>query len=113
MDLGPCRRAGRCVGIEVRPDHPRNDGRQVAPARPIPESGRVGATHRVGCVMVDHIEWAENYRKRAAACRSIAEVVSSGQFRNCYCELAEHYLSLANLEEDFARRDAVRAWERR
>jgi hypothetical protein len=61
--------------------------------------------------MVDHIECAQNYRKRAAACQSIAEDFLSGKFRNCYCGLATHYFSLANLEEDFAPRDAARAWE--
>jgi hypothetical protein len=78
-------------------------------------SRRVGSRLRVykgwGCFMVDHIQCARNYRKRAAACRTIAEDILSGKFRNCYCELADHYLSLANLEEDFARREAARAWE--
>jgi hypothetical protein len=59
--------------------------------------------------MVDHLEWADNYRKRAASCRSISESedVSSRKFRDCYRLLVKHYLALANFEEDFARRAAV------
>lgn len=57
--------------------------------------------------MVDHLEWADNYRKRAESCRSIGADVSSGKFRDCYRLLAEHYLSLADFEEDFARRATV------
>jgi hypothetical protein len=57
--------------------------------------------------MVDHLEWADNYRKRAESCRSIGEDVSSRKFRECYRLLTEHYLSLADFEEDFARRAAV------
>jgi hypothetical protein len=54
--------------------------------------------------MVEHLAWAENYRNRAAKCRSAAENVSSARFANCYRLLADHYIVLADLEEDFARR---------
>lgn len=57
--------------------------------------------------MVDHLEWADNYRKRAESCRSIGEDVSSREFRDCYRLLTKHYLSLADFEEDFARRAAM------
>lgn len=57
--------------------------------------------------MVDHLEWADNYRKRAESCRSIGEDVSSREFRDCYRLLVKHYLSLADFEEDFARRAAM------
>lgn len=60
-----------------------------------------------GAAMVDHFEWADHYRKRAASCRTIGEDVSSRKFRDCYRLLAKHYLSLADFEEDFARRAAV------
>ena len=54
--------------------------------------------------MVDHLAWAEAYRNRAAKCRSVAAGISSSDFENCYRKLADHYLLLADLEEDFARR---------
>jgi hypothetical protein len=54
--------------------------------------------------MVDHLAWAEGYRNRAAKCRSAAKEISSDGFGNCYRLLADHYVLLAELEEDFARR---------
>jgi hypothetical protein len=52
----------------------------------------------------DHLAWAESYRNRAAKCRSTAEETTSTSFGNCYRLLADHYVLLANLEEDFSRR---------
>jgi hypothetical protein len=54
--------------------------------------------------MVDHLAWAEGYRNRAAKCRSTAKEISSASFGDCYRLLADHYVRLANLEEDYARR---------
>jgi len=54
--------------------------------------------------MIDHLAWAEGYRNRAAKCRSIGKETSSVDFGNCYGLLADHYVFLAELEEDFARR---------
>ena len=58
-------------------------------------------------VMVDHLAWAERYRDRAAECQSTAKHTSSISFGNCYRVLADHYILLSNLEEDFARRAAT------
>jgi hypothetical protein len=54
--------------------------------------------------MVDHLAWAEGYRNRAAKCQSTGQGISSASFGNCYRLLADHYVFLAELEEDFARR---------
>jgi hypothetical protein len=54
--------------------------------------------------MVDHLAWAEGYRNRAAKCRSTAREVSSISFGDCYRLLADHYILLADLEEDYERR---------
>jgi len=54
--------------------------------------------------MVDHLAWAENYRKRAERCRSTAETVSSARFAECYRLLADYYVFLSRCEEDFERR---------
>lgn len=58
--------------------------------------------------MINHRKRAENYRKRAASCQARAQDVSSMKFKDCYHSLAEHYLSLAKLEDDFARQAAAR-----
>ena len=54
--------------------------------------------------MIDHLARAENYRKRAASCRLVANQVSSAEFGKCYRSLADHYAFLAFYEEDFTRR---------
>ena len=54
--------------------------------------------------MVDHLAWAEGYRNRAAKCRSAGTETSSVKFGDCYRLLADHYVLLAELEVDFARR---------
>ena len=54
--------------------------------------------------MADHIAAAQRYRARAAKCELSARNSSSTKFGECYRQLAQHYLVLANLEEDCARR---------
>jgi hypothetical protein len=54
--------------------------------------------------MADHIATAQRYRARAAKCELSAKVTSSAKFGECYRLLAQHYLVLANLEEDCVRR---------
>jgi hypothetical protein len=59
------------------------------------------------CGVVDHLAWAQGYRDRAAQCRLSAKAISSTKFGDCYRLLAQHYVLLANLEEDFVRRQTV------
>ena len=54
--------------------------------------------------MADHIATAQRYRARAAKCELSAKNTSSEKFGECYRLLAQHYLVLANLEEDCAHR---------
>lgn len=54
--------------------------------------------------MVDHLAWAQGYRDRAARCQLSAKNTSSAEFGECYRLLEKYYLMLANLEEDFERR---------
>jgi 2-keto-3-deoxy-galactonokinase len=54
--------------------------------------------------MADHIATAQRYRARAAKCELSAKSTSSAKFGECYRLLAQHYLVLANLEEDCAHR---------
>jgi 2-keto-3-deoxy-galactonokinase len=54
--------------------------------------------------MADHIAAAQRYRARAAKCELSAKNTSSTGFGECYRLLAQHYLVLANLEEDCAHR---------
>jgi len=54
--------------------------------------------------MSDHLASAQRYRDRAAKCELSAKNTSSIEFGECYRLLAQHYLVLANLEEDGARR---------
>lgn len=54
--------------------------------------------------MADHIATAQRYRARAANCELSAKTTSSAKFGECYRLLAQHYLVLANLEEDCAHR---------
>jgi len=54
--------------------------------------------------MSDHLASAQRYRDRAAKCELSAKNTSSIEFGECYRLLAQHYLVLANLEEDCARR---------
>jgi hypothetical protein len=53
--------------------------------------------------MPDHLASAQRYRDRAAKCELSAKNTSSIEFGECYRLLAQHYLVLANLEEDCAR----------
>jgi len=53
--------------------------------------------------MSDHLASAQRYRDRAAKCELSAKNTSSIEFGECYRLLAQHYLVLANLEEDCAR----------
>ena len=83
--------------------------RSAEQARPLLISGRARA---------DHIAAAQRYRARAAKCELSAKNTSSAEFGECYRLLAQHYLVLANLEEDcanrqspFARPDDTRAPE--
>jgi hypothetical protein len=57
--------------------------------------------------MSDHLASAQRYRDRAAKCALSAKNTSSIEFGECYRLLAQHYLVLANLEEDCARRRPV------
>jgi hypothetical protein len=54
--------------------------------------------------MSDHLASAQRYRDRATRCELSAKNTSSIEFGECYRLLAQHYLVLANLEEDCARR---------
>jgi hypothetical protein len=56
--------------------------------------------------MADHIATAQRYRARAAKCELSAKSTSSAKFSECYRLLAQHYLVLANLEEDCAQRSS-------
>lgn len=51
---------------------------------------------------MDHIARAEALRQRAVTCRSSAQETTSAVFQKCYRLLAEHYVSLAKLEDDYA-----------
>lgn len=57
--------------------------------------------------MVDHLAWAQGYRDRAAKCQLSAKNTSSAEFGECYRLLEKYYLMLANLEEDFGRRQVA------
>jgi hypothetical protein len=57
--------------------------------------------------MVDHVARAGNLRDRASRCRSAGEEITSAKFEACYRKLADHYLALADLEEDFGRRTVM------
>lgn len=54
--------------------------------------------------MSEHLASAQRYRDRAAKCELSAKNTSSIEFGECYRLLAQHYLVLANLEEDCVRR---------
>jgi hypothetical protein len=56
--------------------------------------------------MADHIAAAQRYRAKAAKCELSAKNTSSAKFGDCYRLLAQHYLMLANLEEDCAQRSS-------
>jgi len=56
--------------------------------------------------MADHIATAQRYRARAAKCEVSAKATSSAKFGECYRLLAQHFLVLANLEEDCAHRSS-------
>lgn len=57
--------------------------------------------------MVDHKSWARAraYRGRAAKCEDSARNTTSTEFSNCYLALARYYGQLAEMEEDFFKRD--------
>ena len=57
--------------------------------------------------IADHLARAKGYRNRATKCRSSAKETSSVSFGNCYRLLADHYVLLADLEEDYARRSTA------
>jgi hypothetical protein len=57
--------------------------------------------------MVDHFAWAQGYRDRAAKCQVSAKSTSSVEFGECYRLLEKYYLMLANLEEDFGRKQVA------
>jgi hypothetical protein len=57
--------------------------------------------------MVDHLAWAQGYRDRAAKCQLSAKSTSSVEFGECYRLLEKYYLMLANLEEDFGRKQVA------
>jgi hypothetical protein len=57
--------------------------------------------------MVDHLAWAQGYRDRAAKCQLSAKSTSSVEFGECYRVLEKYYLMLANLEEDFGRKQVA------
>jgi len=59
--------------------------------------------------MIDHLAWAQRYRDRAAKCELAAKNTSSTSFSDCYRLVSQYYLTLADLEEDFARRHSVAA----
>jgi hypothetical protein len=54
--------------------------------------------------MLGHLESAKQYRRRAARCGELAQATSSEAFGKCYRIMAEYFISLADLEEDFVRR---------
>jgi hypothetical protein len=57
--------------------------------------------------MVDHLAWAQGYRDRAAKCQLSAKSTPSVEFGECYRLLEKYYLMLANLEEDFGRKQVA------
>jgi len=58
--------------------------------------------------MPDHLARARELRLRAAQCQLSAKNSGSAKFGHCYRLLAEHYVILAKLEEDFVgRQDAA------
>jgi hypothetical protein len=57
--------------------------------------------------MVDHLAWAQGYRDRAAKCQLSAKSTSSIKFGECYRLLEKYYLMLANLEENFGRKQVA------
>jgi hypothetical protein len=54
--------------------------------------------------MLDHLARAKVLRHRAAACEQSAQKTDSVGFGNCYRLLAQNYVILAGLEEDYAHR---------
>jgi len=54
--------------------------------------------------MPDHLARARELRLRATKCQISAKSTTSAKFSDCYRLLAEHYVSLATLEEDFVGR---------
>ena len=54
--------------------------------------------------MVEHLACANNYRYRAAKARQAAEATTSQEFSECYRKLADYYMALAKLEDDYVAR---------
>jgi len=57
--------------------------------------------------MLAHLARAKSYRDRATKCYSTANETTSASFEKCYRMLADHYILLADLEEDYVRRSAA------
>ena len=49
--------------------------------------------------MLDTLNRAERYRELAEGCRDLAAIGFSTETRNHYLRMAEHYSSLADVEE--------------
>lgn len=62
-----------------------------------------------GRIVPDHLTRARLLRDRAAQCRVSAKNTLSAKFGDCYRLLAEHYMILAKLEEDFVGRQNAAA----
>jgi hypothetical protein len=55
--------------------------------------------------MVDHLACAERFRLKAFECGLSANGATSSSYAKCYRDLAQLYISMADVEEDFVRRD--------
>ena len=62
--------------------------------------------------MVDHLARAREFRRRAAKFQQTAKDSTSAKFGDCYRLLAENYLVLAELEEDYVAREKAALRER-
>jgi hypothetical protein len=54
--------------------------------------------------MLDHLARARELRRQAAKCQQAAKTSVSPKFGDCYRLLADNYVILAQLEEDFVAR---------
>jgi hypothetical protein len=64
-------------------------------------------------IILDHLTRARILRDRAAQCRVSAKATLSAKFGDCYRLLADHYVILAKLEEDFVSRQNAAARDAR
>jgi len=55
--------------------------------------------------MVDHLARARELRRHAAKYQESAKTSASAKFGDCYRLLAENYIVLAELEEDYVARE--------